>query len=90
MMITMTIRNNCFILVFIPTCLFLKLVNNFLDTDLFTRLSLLDFDGGLSRLGMLTNLPSVNITENDKDFKVELAAPGLEKIFFKLRLITIL
>lgn len=64
--------------------LFPKLVTDILDTDLFTRPSLLDFDGGLSRLGMLANLPSVNITENTKDFKIELAAPGLEKKDFKI------
>lgn len=64
--------------------LFPKLVSNLFDTDLFTRPSLLDFEGGLSRLKALTNFPSVNITENDKDFKIELAAPGLEKKDFKI------
>lgn len=64
--------------------LFPKLVSNLFDTDLFTTPSLLDFEGGLSRLKMLTNFPSVNITENDKDFKIELAAPGLEKKDFKI------
>lgn len=64
--------------------LFPKLVSNLFDTDFFTRPSLLDFEGGLSRLNMLANYPSVNIAEHDKDFKIELAAPGLEKKDFKI------
>jgi len=42
------------------------------DTDLF------DFDGG----SLL--VPGANIIENEKDFKIELAAPGLEKKDFKV------
>ena len=42
------------------------------DTDLF------DFDGGSLMV------PNANIIENEKDFKIELAAPGLEKKDFKV------
>jgi HSP20 family protein len=63
--------------------LFPKLVNDFFDTDFFVRPSLFDFNGGLREFG-LTNVPSVNITENEKAFNIELAAPGLEKKDFKI------
>ena len=43
-----------------------------LDTDL------LDMDGGS------VFVPNANIVENDKDFKIELAAPGLERNDFKV------
>ena len=67
-----------------PTNLFPKLVNNLFEADFFNSPSLLDFEEGLSRLNMLANYPSVNIAEHDKDFKIELAAPGLEKKDFKI------
>lgn len=60
--------------------LFPSLVNDFFDTDLVLRPSLFDFGGGLLK----NNLPSVNITEDEKTFKFELAAPGLEKKDFKV------
>lgn len=63
--------------------LFPKSTCNLFDTDLFTKPSLFNFEGGFSRLGM-TNFPSVNITENTDEFKIELAAPGLEKGDFKI------
>lgn len=63
--------------------LFPSLVSDFFDTDLALRPSLFDFDGGLLR-GFRNNLPDVNITEDEKNFKFELAAPGLEKKDFKV------
>jgi HSP20 family protein len=63
---------------------FPKMVSNLFDTDLFTSPNLLEFGTGLPRLNRLTNFPPINITENDKDFKIELAAPGLEKKDFKI------
>lgn len=62
---------------------FPKLVSDFFDTDFFRTPSILDFNGGLSRFGF-TEVPSVNIVENDKDFTIEMAAPGLEKKDFKV------
>jgi HSP20 family protein len=35
-------------------------------------------------MDLAIRVPSVNITENDKDFKIELAAPGLERKDFKV------
>lgn len=63
--------------------LFPTLVSDFLDTDLALRPSLFDFDGSFFK-GLRNNLPSVNITEDEKNFKFELAAPGLEKKDFKV------
>ena len=63
--------------------LFPSLVSDFFDTDLALRPSLFDFDGGLLR-GFRNNLPDVNITEDEKNIKFELAAPGLEKKDFKV------
>jgi HSP20 family protein len=44
-----------------------------MDTDL------LDFDGGS------VVVPNANIVESDKDFRIELAAPGLERNDFKVQ-----
>jgi HSP20 family protein len=41
---------------------------------------LLDFNGGSLAI------PSANIVENSKDFKIELAAPGLERKDFKVEI----
>jgi HSP20 family protein len=56
---------------------FPTLVNDLLDTNL------LDFDGDFS-WGSSKKLPSVNVTETAKEFKVDVAAPGLEKKDFKV------
>jgi len=64
--------------------LFPSLIDDFFRTDLLPRASLLDFDGDLSDLGLSTYVPSVNISETNKDFQFEVAAPGLEKKDFKI------
>lgn len=57
--------------------LFPTSVSDLFDTDFF------NFDNGFLKLG--TSLtPSVNVSETDKEFKIELAAPGLEKKDFKV------
>lgn len=58
--------------------LFPSLVSDFFDTDLLSP-ELFNFEGS-----MVSKLPSVNITEGDKNFKIELAAPGFEKKDFKI------
>jgi HSP20 family protein len=60
-----------------------NVINDFFDTDFFRTPSIFDINFGLSRFGV-TEIPSVNITENEKDFTIELAAPGLEKKDFKV------
>ena len=53
-------------------------INNFFD-DFFNN-SLTNFVGS----DFASNIPSVNISETGDDFKIELAAPGLEKSDFHL------
>ena len=61
-----------------------SLTNRLFSTDDFFGQSLLDFEGGLLDRDGSFMLPDVNIIENGKDFKIELAAPGLEKKDFKI------
>lgn len=69
-MTTLVKRNNL---------LFPALTNDLFDSDFFN----FNFDNNFLKLqSKLT--PSVNITETDKEFKIEMAAPGLEKKDFKV------
>ena len=58
--------------------LFPTWANDLFDTGLW------DFDGGISAVDLGVRVPSVNITEDDKGFKIEMAAPGLERKDFKV------
>jgi HSP20 family protein len=42
------------------------------------------YENGATVWGDVSSIPSVNITENTKDFKVLVAAPGLEKNDFRI------
>ena len=42
------------------------------------------FENGGNLLGKPISVPAVNVTENTKDFKLSLAAPGLKKDDFKI------
>lgn len=55
-------------------------------TDRFFTPSILDFEGGLLDRGTSLLIPDANITENDKDFTIELAAPGLDKKDFAVEI----
>lgn len=61
-----------------------SLVSDFFDTNRFFNRDLMDFDEDLLDTGSLVALPEANIIENGKDYKIELAAPGLEKKDFKI------
>ena len=63
---------------------FPSLVNDFFNTDSFFGPSILDFNGGLLDLDNSLVVPEANIIENGKDYRIELAAPGLEKKDFKV------
>ncbi len=56
--------------------------NELFDTGFFPRMW--DFTNDFGGSDWATNVPSVNIVENTKDFRIELAAPGLEKKDFKI------
>ena len=58
--------------------------DDFFDGDDFFAPSFFNFDGDLSNFRLAKQIPSANITENPKDFVIELAAPGLEKKDFKV------
>ena len=53
------------------------------DTGRFLSPSIFDFDGD-SGIESSVMIPDVNVTENDKDFRIEIAAPGLERKDFKV------
>jgi len=52
------------------------------NSDSFLSPRFFDFDGKGSDLAL--RLPAVNIHENEKEFKIEMAAPGLERKDFKV------
>lgn len=57
------------------------LTNELFDTGFFPRMwDFNDFVGA----DWAMNVPSVNVAEHDQNFKIELAAPGLEKKDFKI------
>ncbi|MEI6595038.1 MAG: Hsp20/alpha crystallin family protein [Bacteroidota bacterium] len=61
-----------------------SLVSDFFDTGRMFP-SVLDFDGDLLDLNLAPLVvPDANIIENGKDYKIELAAPGLERKDFKV------
>lgn len=60
-----------------------NLVSDVFDTDVMLTPNLINLNRGF--LGRFdTNMPSVNIIEDEKNYKFELAAPGLEKKDFKV------
>lgn len=61
--------------------LFPRLVNDLLDTEMLLTSGVSDNFWDLS-----VKSPSVNIAEDDKEYKIEVAAPGLEKRDFKIEL----
>ena len=56
--------------------------NDLFDTGRFLSPRLFDF--GSDAFDFANRVPSVNITENEKEFKIEMAAPGLERKDFKV------
>lgn len=62
--------------------LFPKFIDDFFNTDRF----LIDFNGGFPDLNFKNIMPEANIVENKKEFKIELAAPGLDKKDFKIEM----
>jgi HSP20 family protein len=60
------------------------LLNDFFDTNTLDVPAMFDIDGNFSRFGLSAKIPSVNITENNENYSIQLAAPGLEKKDFKI------
>lgn len=61
-----------------------SIVSDFFNSDRLFSPSILDFEGGLLDRSSSYLIPDANITENDKDFTIELAAPGLDKKDFNI------
>lgn len=61
---------------------FPKFIDDFFNTDRF----LIDFESSFPNLNFKNILPDANIVENKKEFKIELAAPGLDKKDFKIEM----
>jgi len=62
-----------------------SVMSDLLDTGRFFTPDLFDLDTDLLNLAS-AQVPSVNIIENASDFKVELAAPGMERKDFKIEI----
>lgn len=60
---------------------FPRIMNDLFETSPFFGTDLLD-----TNIDFTVKAPSVNIIENNKEYQVELAAPGLEKKDFKIEL----
>lgn len=67
--------------------LFPSLMTDLLDTERFFGTDLIDLESDLTLpINGKSFIPSANITERDKDFLIELAAPGMAKKDFKVEL----
>lgn len=62
--------------------LFPKFMDDFFNNDRF----LLDFNGNFPDLSFQNIFPEANIVENQKEYLIELAAPGLDKKDFKIEM----
>jgi HSP20 family protein len=61
-----------------------KLASDLFDTGKLFTPRMWDFDSDLLDAGFARSIPSVNIIENNVDFKIDVAAPGLDKKDFKI------
>lgn len=61
-----------------------NLITDTLDSERFVRKNLLKMDEDLLPYESITRMPSANITERERDYVIELAAPGLAKRDFKV------
>jgi len=61
------------------------MMSDFFDTGRMFRPSVFDFDGDLFDFDQKSiMIPDANIIEGEREFKIDLAAPGLEKKDFKV------
>lgn len=62
------------------------ITSNFFDGGSLLGPKFFDLDSDLLDFEIASRIPSVNIKENTIDFKIEMAAPGLEKKDFKINI----
>ena len=69
-----------------PGSIFPTIVSDFFDGDRFFDNDLRDWTADLLKptLKLRTAVPAANVTENDKNFLVEMAVPGMDKKDFKV------
>ncbi|HWR93864.1 MAG TPA: Hsp20/alpha crystallin family protein [Flavobacterium sp.] len=63
---------------------FPSLMDGFFDGNLFNSPSLLDFNSRFFKDEEFPLVPDANVIENEKDFQLELAVPGLERKDFNI------
>lgn len=66
--------------------LFPRVVNDLMETGSMFTPDLTEFNKNLLNWDFSAKVPSVNITESDTEYKIELATPGLEKKDFKIEM----
>ena len=66
--------------------LFPSWTTDLFNTEKFFTPGFMGFDSEFPEMDFARRMPSVNITENDKDFLIEMAAPGLERKDFKVEI----
>lgn len=59
--------------------------NDFFTSDSLFGSDFFDFDSAIRKFDSLGRIPSANIIENGKDFKIELAVPGMSKKDFDVK-----
>jgi HSP20 family protein len=64
--------------------LFPAWTNELLNPAKFFGSNFLDFNGDAPSFDFSSRVPSVNVNETEKEFSIEMAAPGLQKKDFKL------
>jgi HSP20 family protein len=58
--------------------------NDLFDTGRNFMPALFDFNGGFPNWNLSSRLPEVNIRETEKDFRMEMAVPGMQKKDFQI------
>jgi HSP20 family protein len=66
--------------------LFPSVVQDFFNSDRLFSPSILDYEGNLPGFNTALTIPSVNVIETEKEYKIELAAPGMERKDFKVEI----
>ena len=65
--------------------LFPRWTNDLFDSGTFFNPRLPDFDRDFNSWDLHSNIPTVNVVENTKDYRLEMAVPGKDKKDFKIK-----
>lgn len=64
-----------------------RVASELFDANSFFPPRIWDFDGDFFEMEFFNKMPAVNVIDNGKEYRFELAAPGLERKDFKVELI---